>query len=89
MKPLKLVMKAVTKHTRPNPTTRVGTIRGAVALSGYREESEGKILTPECSTKALEHQIGLQSTESDYSRPGTEVVHHSQELQWERIVNFE
>ena len=89
MKPRKLVMKAVAKHTRPNPTTRVGTIREAVALSRYRGESEGKILTPEGSTKAFEHQIGLQPTKGDYCRSGTDVVHHSQELQWEKIVNFE
>lgn len=75
-------MKAVAKHTMPNPTTRVGTIREALAVSRSREESEGNymVLTPEVSTKALEHQVGLQASEYDYGRLGAETVHHSREL---------
>lgn len=51
-------------------------------ISRFREESEGNymILTPEGSTEALEHQVGLQPSESDYGRLGAEMVDHSQEL---------
>ena len=82
MKPPKLVMKAVTKHTMPNPTTRVGTIREAIAFSRPRDEIEGDytILTPEGSAKALEHQVGLQPSGRYHGRLGTETVDHSQEL---------
>jgi len=81
MKPAKLVIKAVAKHTAPNPTTRVGTIKEGIALSRYQGVSDARILTPEGSTKALEHQVGLQPTEGDYRDICTEYVHHSQGLQ--------
>lgn len=54
----------------------------ATAFSRFREESEGNyiVLTPKRSTKALEHQVGLQPSKYDYGRLDTKTVHHSREL---------